>query len=229
MQRNRAGRCDAAFYRGLLAFCGVPPAPPRSRRGVERPRPVVDEPIVLSSDTSAEGIVLPDQQPPQILLGLDSSIESLPNIDPCPQWQLPVGLLRDLGSLDVTAEILPPPPLQHRVLQEAYVLLQRLQLPPLQPITPPPEPPAREPTQSPGQEVDWVEVEAAVAEFDGQRYLLVPQPLALQQLEVIPVPQHVPLNFAVPPPMQPVDWAGIARALFSLAEEQTQRGAAHPN
>ena len=112
VQRNRARRRDAAFYLGLLAFCGMPPAPPRRRHRVEQPRPVVDEPIVLSSDTSAEGIVLPDQQPQQIVLDLDSSIESLPNIDPRPQWQLPVGPLRDLGPLDVTAECLPPP-LQH--------------------------------------------------------------------------------------------------------------------
>ena len=165
----------------------MPPAPPRRRRGEEQPRLVVHEPIVLSSDTSAEGIVLPDRQPEQVVLDLDSSLESLPNIDPRPEWQLPVGPLQDLGPLDVTAEF-QPPPLQHRVFREAYVLLQRLQLPPLQPITPPPEQPAREPTPPPEQEVDWVEVEAAVAEFDGQRYLLVPQPPALQQLEMVPVP-----------------------------------------
>ena len=110
-----------------------------------------------------------------MVVDLDSSDESLPNIDPHPEWQLPVEPLRDLGPLNVTAECLPPP-LQHRVLREAYVLLQRLQLPELQRITPPPEQPARAPTPPPEQEVDWVEVEAAVAEFDGQRYLLVPQP-----------------------------------------------------
>ena len=109
------------------------------------------------------------------------------------------------------------------------MLLQRLQLPPLQPIAPPPEQPAREPTPPPDPEVDWVEVEAAVARFDGQQYLLVPQPLALQQPEIVSVPQHVPFNFAVPPPMPPVDWAEIARALFSLAEGQSQQGAAYPN
>ena len=68
-----------------------------------------------------------------------------------------------------------------------------------------------------------MEVEAAVAEFDCQRYLLVPQPLALQQPEVFPVPQHVPLNFAVPPPMPPVDWAEIARALFSRRRGKVSR------
>ena len=57
----------------------------------------------------------------------------------------------------------------------------------------------------------------------------MPQPLALQQPELVPVPQHVPLNFAAPQPMPPVDWAEIARALFSLAERQNQQGAAYPN
>ena len=168
----------------------------------------------------------PVQQP--VLVELDSSADSLPNIDPRPQWQLPVEQLQDLGPLDATAEI-QPPPLQHRVLREAYVLLQRLQLPELQRITPPPEQPARAPTPPPEEEVDWVEVEAAVAEFDGQRYFLVPQPPALQEPEVPAIPQHVPFDFAVPPPMPPVDWAQIARALFSLAERQSQEGGYCPN
>ena len=77
MQRDRARRHDAAFYRDLLAFCGVPPEPPTRRRWVEPPRPVVNQPIVLSSDTSAEEIVLLDQEPRPIVLDLDSSLESL--------------------------------------------------------------------------------------------------------------------------------------------------------
>ena len=142
--------------------------PPRRRRRVELPQPVVNGDIVVSSDTSTEDIGAPMPAQP-VVIDLDSSIESLTNIDPRPEWQLPVEPLHDLGPLDVTAECLPPP-LQHRVLQEAYVLLQRLQLPQLQCITPQPEQPARQPTPPPDQEVDWVEVEAAVAEFNGQRY-----------------------------------------------------------
>ena len=98
------------------------------------------------------------------MVDLDSSIESLPNIDPRPQFQLPVEPLIDLGPLDVTLEL--PPPLQHQILREAYVLLQRLQLPPLQPITPPPELPSHTLTPPPDQE-GWVEVQATVATVDG--------------------------------------------------------------
>ena len=62
INRDRRRRADAAFYRGLLAYCGVPaqirqchaPVPQR-----EDPDPV----IVVSSDTSAED--LPPQQLPQ--------------------------------------------------------------------------------------------------------------------------------------------------------------------
>ena len=130
LQRQRERSREAAFYRGLLAYCGVPPEQPRRCRRVELPQRVVDRPIVVSSDTSSDNIRPPILARP-VVVDLDSSIESLPNIDPRPQFQLPVPPLRDLGHLDITAEFVPP--LQHRALREAYVLLHRLQLPPLQP------------------------------------------------------------------------------------------------
>ena len=179
--------------------------------------------VVLSSDSSAEDLPAPGQ----IVVDLDSSLESLPNIDPRPQFQLPVAPLEDLGRLDITLDF--PPPLQHQTLREAYVLLQRLQLPPLQPLTPPPEFPPRAQSPPLDQAVDWVELEAEVAHFDGQQYLVVPRSLVLQQPDVVPVPQHKPMNFAAPPPMPEVDWANIARALFSIVEQQSQQRAMNPN
>ena len=154
---------------------------------------------------------------------LDSSADSLPNIDPRPQWQLPVEPLIDLGPLNVTAEC-GPASLQHQVLREACVLLQHLQAPPLRTITPPPEQP------KPQQQEDWVELEAAVARFDGQEYLVVPRVPLLQQPEVVALPQHVPAGFAAPPPMPAVDWAVIAGALFEIVErENRQRAGTVPN
>ena len=49
------------------------------------------------------------------------------------------------------------------------MLLHRLQLPPLRPLTPPPEPPLRPLTPPQEQKVDWVGLEAAVANFDAPR------------------------------------------------------------
>ena len=66
-------------------------------------------------------------------------------------------------------------------------------------------------------------LETAVATFDGQRYLVLPPALELQQPQFVPVPQHVPVHFAAPPPMPPVDWATIAHALFSIAEEGSRQ------
>ena len=76
-------------------------------------------------------------------------------------------------------------------------------------MTPPPEP-----------EEEWVQLEAAVAAFDGERYVLVAQPLALQQPQIAPVPEHVPAGYLPPPPMPAVDWALVAHALFSVAERE---------
>ena len=128
IQRDRVRCRNAEFYRGLLAYCGVPQSPPRRRRRVEPSRPVVELPIVLSSDTSGDDLPEPAPQQPIVLVDLDSSLETLPDIDPRPQCQLPVEPLCDLGPLDITLEF--PPPLQHQTLKEAYVLLSRLQLPP---------------------------------------------------------------------------------------------------
>ena len=213
LARDRRYRAGLAALRRMRDLLQIPQ--PRRQRRPPVPRQVEpDQLVIVSSDTSADD--LPEPPPP--IIDLDSSLESLPNIDPRPQFQLPVQPLQDLGHLDITQEF--PPPLQHQTFREAYVLLQRLQLPPLQPITPPPELPPRALTPPPEQEVDWVEVEAAVAEFDGRRYIVVPEPPALQQPETAPVPQHVPLNFQPPQPMQPIDWAEIARALFTIAESQ---------
>ena len=188
------------------------PQPRRVQRVVPQPRVDQIPQVIDIADTSFEEV---DQQPPaqpHVLVELDSSADSLPNIDPRPQWQLPVEPLLDLGPLDVTAECRPS--LLHQVFREACVLLQRLQVPPLRTITPPPEIPQHH------EPVDWVELEAAVATFDGQEYLVVPWVPLLQQPEVMPVPQHVPTGFIAPPPMPEVDWAGIARALFTIVERQ---------
>ena len=128
----------------------------------------------MSSDTSGDNLPEPAPLRPIVLVDLDSSVESLPNIDPRPQFQLPVEPLVDLGHLNITAEF--PPPLQHRTLREAYMLLSRLQLPPLQPLTPPPEFPLHPLTPPPEQQVDWEGLEAAVAEFDARGVLSCHRP-----------------------------------------------------
>ena len=80
------------------------------------------------------------ERPP--LVGLDSSLETLPDIDPRPQFQLPLKQphepLEDLGDLNITAEFLPP--IRHQVFREAVVLLERMLEQPRQPLTPPHEP-----------------------------------------------------------------------------------------
>ena len=203
---DRRRRARAALLRGMREVLGLP-VQHRRRRPPQQPRPDPNAPIILSLDDD-----LPFPDPPLIDLDssldslpnidprpqfqlpidpvvdlhpLDSSLDSLPNIDPRPEFQLPLEPLVDLGPLDITLEC--PPPLQHQTLREAYILLQRLQLPPLQPITPPPELPPRALTPPPDQE-GWVEVEAAVATVG----VVFPQPLELQQPEVAPAPEFVP-------------------------------------
>ena len=221
IERARERRRNAEFYRGLLAYCGVPQQPARQHRQVEPQRPAVELPVVLSSDTSGDNLPEPQQQRPIVLVDLDSSIESLPDIDPRPQCPLPVEPLVDLGHLDITVEF--PPPIQHRMLREAYVLLSRLQLPPLQLVAPPPEFPLRPPTPPPEQRVDWEGLEAAVAEFDAPGAFELPPQLGLEQPEVAACPQYMPANFAAPPPLPPVDWAMVAYALFTIAERDSQQ------
>ena len=227
---DRRRRARAALLRGMREVLGLPV---RRRRPPQQPWPDPNAPRVLSSDDD-----LPLPEPPLIDLDssidslpnidprpqfqlpidpiidqhpLDSSLDSLPNIDPRPQFQLPVEPLVDLGPLDITVDY--PPPLQHQTLREAYVLLQRLQLPPFQPITPPPEHPPLVLTPPPDQE-GWVEVDAAVATINGQDYIVFPQPLELQQPEVAPEPEFVPGQFVQPQQLPQVDWARIAAALF---------------
>ena len=226
LARQRRGRARAALLRGMREVLGL--SPRRRRRRLPRPLPAdLEQPIVLSSDTSDGDLTLPDLEPQPPVVDLDSSLESLPNIDPRPQFQLPVQPLVDLGLLDVTIKLLPP--LQHQPFREAYVLLRHLQLPPLQPVTPPPELPPRHSTP-PLEQEDWVVLEAAVADFDGQHhFVLAPPPLVLQQPEVAPVPQFVPLSFEPPQPLQQVDWAAIAHALFTIAEREHEARHTNPN
>ena len=227
LERDRRRRRDATFYRGLLAYCGVQQPPPRRRRNINRPPPVVQLLIELSSDTSGDEQRELAPERPIVLVDLDSSVESLPNIDPRPQWQLPVEPLRDLGPLNVTQELLPP--LQHQTLREAYVLLQQLQLPPLQHITPPPELPPRAPTPPPEEEERWETLELELARLDDNSYAVtVTQPLAIQQPQVEPVPEHIPVGHTQPPPMPAVDWALVAHALFTVAEAEHRGRASNP-
>ena len=158
----------------------MPVQPRRSCPRVLQP-PEVEQPIIVSSDTSADS--LPPLEPRQpAIMDLDSSAEDLPDIDPRPEF---------------------PRLLQHQVLREAYVLLERLQEPqqqPKRPPTPPVEP-----------EVDCAGLEDPLAEFDA------PQPIYVQQV-VLP-----PLPFKHPQPPPPVDWAMVAYALFTIAEREHQQ------
>ena len=74
-----------------------------------------------------------------------------------------------------------------------------------------------------------MEVEAAVATVGGQTYVVFPQPLELQQPEVAPVPEFVPGQFTQPQPFQPVDWAQIAGALFTIVEQENRQRTSRPN
>ena len=208
LRRNRLRSVNANFYRGLLAYCGVPPQP-RLRRQSRPPQPPVEQPVLISSDTSVDDLPqLGPQQPAVEVIDLESTLE-------------------DLGDLDITTEF--PPPHQHQVLREAYVLLHRLQLPQARPLTPPPELPPHQLTPPPEQGVDWVGLEAAVAAFDPpQQHLVLPPVLVLQQPEVVPHPQFMPAYFAPPPPLPQVDWAMIAYALFTVAEREHQRRGNNP-
>lgn len=162
--------------------------------------PVVELPILLSSDTTAEDLPAPPepQQPALVVVDLKSSLEELPD-------------------LDLTQEF--PPPLRHQVLHEAYVLLERLQEPRLQPLTQPPEPPLRPLTPPPEPEVDWVGLEDALANFDA------PQLPVLQQPEVVLHPQFEPLQYTPPQPRR--RWTGQwwhMRCLLSLSERASNAG-----
>ena len=213
LARNRRARADAALLREMKQFLGIPVAPPRRR--LQRPQRQPQQPLeIVISDTSEEDV--PPPIPQLEVVDLDSSLESLPNIDPRPQWQLPEQPLQDLGPLNITAELLPP--LNHQTLREAVVLLQRLQVPPLQTITPPPELPPRPLTPPPEQAVEWDLVEAGVANFDGRNYAVLVPALELQQPPVVAVPELLPPRLAQPQPIQPVDWALVAHALFTVAE-----------
>ena len=166
LARNRSYRARLAVLRDMRNFFGLP-QPHRQRRPVQPQQVVVPPVVVVSSDTSRDETI--EEPPPeQPVIDIDSSLESLPNIDPRPEWQLPIEPLRDLGPLNVTQELLPQ--LQHQTLSEAYVLLQQLQLPPLQRITPPPELPPRAPTPPPEEEEQWATLELELARLDDNSY-----------------------------------------------------------
>ena len=225
LARNRRYRARLAVLRDMRHFFGLP-QPRRQRRPVQPPQVDSLPVVVVSSDTSQDDT---DVEPPpeQLVIDLDSSLESLPNIDPRPEWQLPVEQLRDLGPLNITEQLLPP--LQYQTLREAYVLLQQLQLPPLQPITPPPELSPRAPTPPPEQEEQWHALELEVARLDDNSYsVTLTQPLAIQQPQVVPVPEHIPAGHQQPPPMPAVDWALVAHALFTVAEAEHREGRGNP-
>ena len=222
--RDRARRARAALLRGMREVLGLPQQH-RRRRQPPRPRAPVNELVIISSDSSSAEDLPRQQVPP--LVDLNSSEESLPNIDPRPQWQLPVEPLADLGPLNITQELLPP--LQHQTLREAYVLLQQLQLPPLQHITPPPESPPRAPTPPPEEVERWDILEVELARLDDSSYAVtVTQPLVLQQPCVGPVPEHVPATHTQPQQMPAVDWALVAHALFTVAEAENRTRANNP-
>ena len=187
---------------------------------------MVDRVILVSSDTSEEEVEAPVQAPP-VVVDLDSSLDTLPDIDPRPELEPQVEPLQDLGHLNITLEF--PPPLQHQALREAFVLLNRLQLPLLQPLTPPAEFPPRSPTPPEEQVVDWQDLEEAVAAFDGQQHFAPPPMLIPQQPNVVPQPEFVPAGFVQPPPLPQVDWAMVAYALFTLAERESRQHINNPN
>ena len=136
LERSRRLRARTAILRDMRDFFGLP-QPRRIQSVAAQPR-INPEPVVIDLvDTSVEDADQLPLTPPGVIVELDSSLESLINIDQRPQFQLPVEPMVDLGHLDITVEF--PHPLQHQVLREACVLLQRLQAPPLRPITPPPE------------------------------------------------------------------------------------------
>ena len=66
-----------------------------------------------------------------------------------------------------------------------------------------------------------------MAAFDEQQHLAPPPMLVPQQPDVVPCPQFVPAGFVQPPPLPQVDWAMVAYALFTVAEQESQRRRAH--
>ena len=188
-------RAIAVLLRGMREVLGLP-IQRRNCRPPQPPRVDLEATIDLLSNTSVDDQVLKDPEPQPPVVNLDSSLESLPDIDPRPQHQLPVPSL--------PGDLLPP--LQHRVLREAYALLERLQLPPFQPLTPPPELQPHPVSPLPMLHIDWGVLEGNLAIFDGP-----PVPLLLQPC-VVPIPQFVPVQFSQPPPLLQVDWAAIAHA-----------------
>ena len=83
------------LLRDMTDFFGLP-QPQGSRRPPVPQRVEQDPVVVVSSDSSEDDLPAPGP----ILVDLDSSLESLPNIDPHPQFQLPVAPLEDLGPLN---------------------------------------------------------------------------------------------------------------------------------
>ena len=104
LERNRRNRARLAVLRNIRDHFGLP-QPQRPRRAPVPRHEDRDPVLVLSSDTSAEDLQPPPQQQEVVQLVIDSSIDELPDIDLRPQQQLPV---------------------RERLVQQAYVLLERL-------------------------------------------------------------------------------------------------------
>ena len=126
LERDRRYRARLGILREMREVLGLPQL--RRNRRPPVPRRVDPNLIVLvSSDTSVEDIRHPIPECPPVI-DLDSSLETLPDIDPRPQFQLPLQQphesLEDLGDLNITAEFLPP--IRHKVFREAVVLLERI-------------------------------------------------------------------------------------------------------
>ena len=91
LARNRRTHAKAAVLRDMRSFFGLP-QPRRQQRVVAPPRVDPAPPVVVLTDTSFEDIQPPPPTPQPVLVDLDSSLDTLPDIDPRPQWQLPVDL-----------------------------------------------------------------------------------------------------------------------------------------
>ena len=215
--RDRRYRERLAVLREMCQFLQLP-QPRRNRRapvqGTASPEPA----IVVSSDLSGDEhatIAAPCDRP-WFVYRIASQY----------RHQTPISAARSAsgrpwtfgcyGRVCARAE-------KSNVYRESYVLLNRLQVPPLRQLTPPPALPVRHLTPPPEPEVDWVELEQVVAHFDA------PQLPLLQQPVVEPFPQFVPDNFMPPKQLPPVDWAKIAHALFVLAEQEHEARMNNPN
>ena len=116
LERDRRYRARLGILREMREVLGLPQL--RRRRRPQVPRRVDPNIVLVSSDTSVEDITHPTPERPPVV-DLNSSLETLPDIDPRPQFQLPLQQphepLEDLGDLNITEEFLPP--IRHQVFR----------------------------------------------------------------------------------------------------------------